>query len=357
MKRVELCSRERRGSQLRHACDAEQQGSRRSRRASHRALRYVQAHSRTDQRVTRTDATVLITGETGTGKEVVARYIHYGGSRRAQPFIPVNCGALPDSLIENELFGHSRGAFTDARGEQPGLIRLAEGGTLFLGEIDSLTPRAGRIVALSRRTALPATRQRNRADVQRAGARSVQPLHRGLCARGEFRQDLYYRIKLLELELPPLRARVGDAAVLAEYFILQCTRRYACAGKRLDPESLRSLDAYGWPGNIRELENLVHSEFLLTEGDEIQLRVPSTGEEPPQEAPGAATPMPNYRRAKADALERFDRAYLERLLAEAKGNVTSAARLAGKERRALGKLLKRYRIGDTYRDGEDGGAR
>jgi DNA-binding NtrC family response regulator len=309
------------------------------------------------ERVTRTDATVLITGETGTGKEVVARYIHYGGSRRSQPFIPVNCGALPDSLIENEFFGHSRGAFTDARVEQPGLVHLAEGGTLFLDEIDSLTSRAQ--VALLRFLEDRRFRPLGSGRELLSNVRVIAACNRSiaaLCARGEFRQDLYYRIKLIELEIPPLRARVGDAAVLAEYFIVQCARRYSCAAKRLHPETLRSLDSYDWPGNVRELENLVHSEFLLTEGEEIQLPLASRRDALLQQAGpcdallAESSPVPEYRRAKAEMLARFDRVYLERVLAQAKGNVTSAARIAGKERRALGKLLKRYRIGDAWRD-------
>lgn len=308
------------------------------------------------ERVTRTDATVLIRGETGTGKEIVARYIHYGGARRDRPFVPVNCAALPDSLIENELFGHSRGAFTDARGEQRGLVRLAESGTLFLDEIDSLSPRAQG--ALLRFLEERRFRPLGSGQEMSANVRVVAACNRrleDLCARGEFRQDLYYRIKLIELELPPLRARQGDAAVLAEYFILQCARRYACAGKRLHPGSLRQLDDYDWPGNVRELENLVHSEFLMTEGEEIELPLPEgLGRVTPStQAAEAGERLPDYRLARAQALERFDRAYLERLLAEANGNVTSAARLAGKERRALGKLLKRYRIGDTWRSGDE----
>jgi two-component system, NtrC family, response regulator GlrR len=313
------------------------------------------------ERVTRTDATVLIRGETGTGKEIVARYIHYGGSRRDRPFIPVNCAALPDSLIENELFGHSRGAFTDARGEQQGLVRIAEGGTLFLDEIDSLTMRAqGALLRfLEERRFRPLGGGQEVAANVRVVAACNRPLET-LCARGEFRQDLYYRIKLIELELPPLRARVGDAAVLAEYFILQCARRYSCAGKRLNPETLRLLDGYGWPGNVRELENLVHSEFLMAEGEELELRLPGEYRAAPAIVSMVADPvgrLPDYRRAKAEAMEKFDRAYLERVLAEAKGNVTSAARLAGKERRALGKLLKRYRIGENYQNGDEGDAR
>jgi two-component system, NtrC family, response regulator GlrR len=309
------------------------------------------------ERVTRTDATVLIRGETGTGKEIVARFIHYGGSRRARPFVPVNCGALPDSLIENELFGHSRGAFTDARGDQAGLVRLAEGGTLFLDEIDSLSPRAqGALLRfLEERRFRPLGSGQELAANVRVVAACNRPLET-LCARGEFRQDLYYRIKIIELELPPLRARLGDAAVLAEFFIVQCARRYSCAGKRLHPDTVRRLDGYGWPGNVRELENLVHSEFLMTEGEEIELRLPtdSSGAPPMVLAPAdGAERLPDYRRAKAEALEKFDRAYLERVLAEAKGNVTSAARIAGKERRALGKLLKRYRIGESWRIGDE----
>jgi two-component system, NtrC family, response regulator GlrR len=317
------------------------------------------------ERVTRTDATVLIRGETGTGKEVIARYIHYGGSRRARPFIPVNCGALPDALIENELFGHSRGAFTDARGDQPGLVRLAEGGTLFLDEIDSLTLRAqgAMLRFLEDRRFRPLGCGQELNSNVRVIAACNGPIEE-LCARGAFRHDLYYRIKLIELALPPLRMRTGDAAVLAEHFILECARRYSCARKRLHPESLRQLDRYDWPGNVRELENLVHSEFLMTEGDEILLRLPpDAGPAPPTEPARTVPPgmthdggsLPDYRLAKAEAVEKFDRAYLERVLAEAKGNVTSAARLAGKERRALGKLLKRYGIGDSYRAADEPG--
>jgi two-component system response regulator GlrR len=319
------------------------------------------------ERVTRTDATVLIRGETGTGKEVVARYIHYGGSRRARPFIPVNCGALPDALIENELFGHSRGAFTDARGDQPGLVRLAEGGTLFLDEIDSLTLRAqgAMLRFLEDRRFRPLGCGQELNSNVRVIAACNRPIEE-LCARGAFRQDLYYRIKLIELALPPLRMRTGDAAMLAEHFILQCARRYSCARKRLHPGSLLQLDHYDWPGNVRELENLVHSEFLMTEGDEIELRLPPDARParptepprmPPPGMPHDGGSLPDYRLAKAEAVEKFDRAYLERVLAEAKGNVTSAARLAGKERRALGKLLKRYRIGDSYRAADEPGGR
>jgi len=309
------------------------------------------------ERVSRTDATVLIRGETGTGKEIVARFIHYGGSRRARPFVPVNCGALPDSLIENELFGHSRGAFTDARGDQPGLVRLAEGGTLFLDEIDSLSIRSqGTLLRfLEQRRFRPLGSGQELAANLRVVAACNRPLE-ALCARGEFRQDLYYRIKIIELELPPLRARPGDAAVLAEFFIMQCARRYACAGKRLHPDAARRLDGYGWPGNVRELENLVHREFLMTEGEELELRLPTDAFSPPPMEPipvDGAGLLPDYRRARAAALERFDRAYLERVLAEAKGNVTSAARIAGKERRALGKLLKRYRIGQAWHVGDE----
>jgi len=297
-------------------------------------------------RVARTDATVLIAGETGTGKEVVARFIHYGGVRSDAPFIPVNCGALPDSLLENEIFGHCRGAFTDARNDQPGLVKLAEGGTLFLDEIDSLSAKAQ--VALLRFLEDRRYRPLGSSEAHVANVRVIAACNRSLhdlCDRGEFRRDLYYRIKLIEIPLPPLRVRTGDAAILAEYFLLQCAARYSAAPRRLHPETRAWIETYAWPGNVRELENLIHREFLLSDGEELRLAAAGALAVPPGELPAKETgALTNYRRAKAEAISRFDREYLARVMAEAHGNVTSAARIAGKERRALGKLLKRYNI-------------
>lgn len=293
------------------------------------------------------DATILVRGETGTGKELIARATHYLGPRADYPFVPVNCGALPDSLLENELFGHCRGAFTDARNDQPGLVQLAEGGTLFLDEIDSLTPRAQ--VALLRFLEERCFRPLGDNRTHAANVRVVAACNRSLdelCVRGEFRRDLYYRIKIVEVVLPPLRARPGDAVMLAEYFLLRCTARYSGGPRRMHPETLAWIDRYQWPGNVRELENLIDSHFLLCDGEELMIQPCTAGVHSNEKAdpPDSTHPIPEYRRAKADAIAHFDREYLARVMAETKGNVTHAARIAGKERRALGKLLKRYKI-------------
>jgi transcriptional regulator with GAF, ATPase, and Fis domain len=305
------------------------------------------------KRVASTDATVVIEGETGTGKELVARAIHYLGARREMPFVAVNCGAFPDSLVENELFGHTRGAFTDARGDHPGLLQLAHRGTLLLDEVDSL-PLKAQVVLLrflqDRRFRPLGGTIEQQVDV-RVIAASNSSLETAV-RTGAFRSDLYYRLRLAALLLPPLRARTGDAELLAAHFIRECARRYAAPEKVLASRTVDWFRRYDWPGNIRELEYLIHREFLLGEGREIAVGPPDTlgalsrGPDPA----ASPEPLPSYRAARRRALELFDRGYLETVLARASGNVTQAAHLAGKERRALGKLIKRYGITPTSCD-------
>jgi two-component system, NtrC family, response regulator GlrR len=297
--------------------------------------------------IAETDAPVLIEGETGTGKEVAARAIHYSGLRQARPFVAVNCGALPEHLVENELFGHTRGAYTDARAPQPGLVTLADGGTLFLDEVESLCHR-GQVALLRflqdlRYRPLGGQREEH-ANVRIIAATNVSLWQ--MVAERQFRSDLYYRLQILFLRLPPLRERTGDPGVLASHFVNVFCARYCWPSRHLCWDSIAALDRYGWPGNVRELENLVHRAMLLAGDPVVSVPAEWLGLEP------AAQPSPSgagcfdlsLMEAKARVLDEFERAYLSRALARAGGNVSEAARRSGKERRAFGKLLRKHSI-------------
>jgi two-component system, NtrC family, response regulator GlrR len=306
------------------------------------------------QRVARSDATVLIQGETGTGKELAARAVHYLGARRDQPFIPVNCGALPDQLIENELFGHARGAYTDARDTTAGLIADADGGTLFLDEVEALSMRAQ--VALLRflqdgtYRALGGKQER-RAQVRIVAASNIDLGE--LVRRGSFRADFMYRLRLLAVDLPPLREREGDVAQLSHNYLRRLSQQYREV-KLLDPQSLIALQMHAWPGNVRELENVLHREFLLTDDATVRVREwsfdPASNRGPRQVAASSGENMLDFHTAKERAIGEFERGYLIRAMQRTGGNVSKAALSCGKERRAFGKLLKKYGIDkDRYR--------
>lgn len=296
------------------------------------------------------DAPVLIEGETGTGKELAARAIHYRGARRDRPFVPINCGALPDPLIENELFGHRRGAFTDARADHPGLVALGHGGTLFFDEVDALTLKAQvtllRFLQDQRYRPLGGQRE-ERVDV-RVIAASNRPLD-ALVEAGTFRIDLLYRLKLMHLALPPLRERKGDVAFLSRHFLDVGATRYARDRRPLAGETLEWFERYLWPGNIRELEHLVYYGLLLCEEPVVTIAPPpSLPTHPdPSGSPRASHLERSYRQAKAQAIADFEHAYLARLIERANGNVSVAARLARTERRHLGRLLKKHRLART----------
>ena len=295
------------------------------------------------------DAPVLIEGETGTGKEMAARAIHYRGRRCEKPFVPVNCGAFPDALIESELFGHVKGAFTDARSDHPGMVGIAAGGTLFLDEVDGLTTKGQ--VALLRFLQdccyrPVGGRTERRADV-RVIAASNAPLDR-LTESGSFRLDLLFRLRIMSLLLPPLRDREGDVMLLARLFLKRCHEEHGCPVRRLDEGSCEWFPRYCWPGNVRELQSLVYREALICDQDVLRLPAPdSLAREQEGHRDRASTfDGTDFATAKAKAVAQFERSYLVRLMRQAQGNVTRAARLAGKERRALGKLLKKHGIGN-----------
>jgi DNA-binding NtrC family response regulator len=313
---------------------------------------------RTVHKLAACDVTVLIQGETGTGKELVARAIHYLGARTDHPFIPVNCGAIPDDLAENEFFGHVRGAFTDARDTQPGLVANAEGGTLFLDEIECLSVRAQVVLLrfLQDRVYRPLGGKQQVTGNVRVIAASNADVAELVEAR-TFRRDLMYRLAVVTLTLPALRHRPGDAALLAEHFVRRFAREYGREEKGLDAASAEMLVRYPWPGNVRELENLVHREFLMSDARELHLQ-PSTL---PAAAPDPGTELPEvplelgFRRAKALMVAEFERRFVARAMAECRGNVSRAARLAGKDRRAFGKLLKKHGIrGAAFEAGDAG---
>ena len=299
--------------------------------------------------VARYHTPVLISGETGTGKELVARALHYAGPRRDHPFVPVNCAGLSDELLLAELFGHEKGAFTDAKSARPGLIAEAEGGTLMLDEVDSLSPKAQAALLrfLQDKEYRPVGGDRVRRGEVRIVSATNQDL-RALVEAGRFREDLYYRLHVVEIQVPPLRLRDDDVALLAEHFLGALGRQYDEGEKRLHPVTLRWMRDYHWPGNVRELENYLHRIFVMTDGPSIC--VPHPLGDPVQLTGGPSSAREQggdlraFQEEKARIVADFERAYLHRVMKKAAGNISQAARLAGKERRAFDRLLKKYGI-------------
>lgn len=285
------------------------------------------------------DATIVIGGQTGTGKELVSRAIHYQSRRQRHPFIPVNCAALPDHLFENELFGHVKGAYTDATSAEKGLIGEAEGGTLVLDEIDalSLVAQAKLLRFLQDREYRPVGSARSlKADVRVIASTNADLRQR--VEAGQFREDLYYRLNSLSLALPPLRERMEDVVALTAHILDRFAKENGRPVAMLSPSAMDKLMDYSWPGNVRELESimtraLTFSRAPVLEAEDIQL--PSAGE------PAGARSL---REAKSETVGNFERRYLATLLIQHQGNVTHAAKAAGKERRAFQRLLRKHRL-------------
>jgi two-component system, NtrC family, response regulator GlrR len=291
------------------------------------------------------DATVLISGETGTGKELVARAIHCLSGRLAFPFVAVNCGALTDTLLADELFGHERGAFTDAGGRRPGLLTQAGKGTLFLDEVEALTDRGQ--VMLLRVLEDRVFRPLGSSHDQRAHVRFLAATNASLWSRvhaGTFRGDLYYRLSVFSIALPPLRDRREDILPLAAHFL----RKHASdkPGLALAPAAQAALLALEWPGNVRELENAIIRAAQTCGTGLVQvedLGLPGRSMNPQEPAPFAPTPS-TFKVLKALTVKAFEQEYLTRLMSGLHGNVTQAARAAGKDRRELAKLLKKHHL-------------
>ena len=279
------------------------------------------------------DATVLIAGETGTGKELLARALHYGGPRANGPFIELNCAALPAQLLESELFGHERGAFTDARTAKPGLFEAADGGTLLLDEINQLALELQ--AKLLRALEQKATRRLGSTTTRAFDVRIVAATNadlEGEVRAGRFRQDLFYRLNVVSLVLPPLRARGEDVLLLAEAFLARFSVQYGLPQPTLGPEQRRAVLTYAWPGNVRELRNAIERALLLSAPGTLEL-----GELRPAVAigPGDAGALP-FPATLQDIIQAAARA----MLAAADGNRSEAARRLGISRSRLQRLLE-----------------
>jgi DNA-binding NtrC family response regulator len=298
------------------------------------------------ERVAASSVDVLVTGETGTGKELVARAIHAGSRRSGGPFVPVDCGAIPDALLESELFGHERGAFTGADARRMGLIEFADGGTLFLDEVGELPlPLQAKLLRVlqERRVRRVGARQENPVDVRVVAATS-RPIDR-MVNEGEFRRDLFYRINVVRVELPPLRARGDDIGLLAEHFANRAAQEMGRPVGGLSTDVYQVLKSYHWPGNVRELQNVVRRAIALTRSpnagiddlpDEI---VAAAGRSAPAEA-GAV----GFFARRAEHVAGFEREFLTDLLTRHLGDVSAAAREARLPRGTLYRLLKGHGI-------------
>jgi DNA-binding NtrC family response regulator len=287
----------------------------------------------------RCEASVLILGETGTGKELCARAIHHFSPRAPKPFLPVNCGAIPAELVENELFGHTAGAYTGANTAAAGLVQESDGGSLFLDEIDSLPPSAQ--VKLLRFLQDKEFRPVGSVKTLRADVRVLAASNSDLATlvrTGRFRADLFYRLNVVSLHLPPLRRRPEDIPELAQHFL---THFAAVHGKGLagfTPAALEHLVRHDWPGNVRELQNVIERAVIFaTDGP---VRATDLGLAALEECAEDGS----FRARKARAVRQFERSCVQELLAAHAGNISAAARAAGKNRRAFWELIRKYRI-------------
>lgn len=307
----------------------------------------------------RVSSNVVITGESGTGKELVAKALHACGPRASGPFVAFNCAALPETLIESELFGHTKGAYTDAREAKPGLFALANGGTLFIDEIGDapLAIQSKLLRAIQEREILPIG---GKAPIK-VDVRIVVATHRSLAeevAKGRFRQDLYYRLQVIPIQIPPLRERKRDIIYLASIFATQMAEQMGLPFEGFSDNAIRVMEAHPWPGNVRELQNRVEHALVLGKPGRISAAslfpesasLPAENEiEIPEleSAVGSATildePLLSFREAK----ESFEKSYLVRILNEARGNIAHAARIAVKSRAELYGLVKKHGIDPT----------
>ncbi len=313
------------------------------------------------EKVARTDSTVLLLGESGTGKELIARSLHLQSRRAHGPFVPVNVGAIPDSLMESELFGYQRGAFTGAATDRRGLVEEADHGTMFLDEIGDM-PLTTQVKLL---------RTLENSEVRRLGenvarlvdVRVIAATHHDLVAdveAGRFRSDLFYRLNVIQIELPPLRERREDIGLLASYFLDRLSRRWGREPLRLSPDAMALIERYDYPGNVRELENAIEHAAALSDGPVIgAAELPAALRSPRRlvasseaQAPAGASAAPDAAKARENAatedpratwsLAQLEKEHILRVLDRHEGNATAAARQLGISRTTLWRKLRAY---------------
>lgn len=289
--------------------------------------------------VAKSDISVLISGETGTGKEMVARVIHYLSPRAGKCFVPLNCGAIPVELLENELFGHENGAYTGASGARIGLIQEADKGTLFLDEVDSLPALAQ--VKLLRFLQDHEYRPLGSTKIKKGDVRVVAASNANLehaVAAGTLRRDLYYRLNVVPIVLPPLRERASDILLLAHHFLELFAKKLNSPARSFSPEAERKLLLYKWPGNVRELEHVIERVVVLASQrviDESQISFPGDDDN--------LTRL-SFKELKSSVIAEFETKYLKNLLIAYRGNISKAAQAAKKERRTFWELLRKHQI-------------
>ncbi|WP_347273276.1 sigma-54 dependent transcriptional regulator [Candidatus Kuenenia sp.] len=286
-------------------------------------------------RVSKTDCNVIIYGESGTGKELIARAIHQNSNRANEPFIATNCGAIPEGLLENELFGHIRGAYTDAHESKEGLFAQADKGSIFLDEISntSMIFQIKLLRVLQEREIKPVGSTKNRKINVRIIAASNTDLQKAV-SEGTFRDDLFYRIHVMPVYLPPLRQRKDDIPLLATYFITEFCKALKKDPLGFSPAALQRMLLYDWPGNIRELRNKIEHAAIVANKNNIE----------PEDIFPERNTTTNVFHSYKDAKERFEREYIENLLKANNGNVTNASKMASRYRADIYKLIKKYNI-------------
>ena len=305
-------------------------------------------------KVAPTNSTVLVTGETGTGKDVIARAIHYNSRRKDGPFVVADCASLSESLLESELFGHVKGAFTGAVKDRKGLAETARGGTLFLDEIGTLTPQlqSSLLRLIEERQIRPVGSDKTVSVDVRLIAATNEDLPE-LVEKGEFRQDLFYRLSVMTIEIPPLRDRREEIPLLAHHFLKQYSREFEKEIAGITPEAMAALESHDWPGNVRELEHVIERAVLLAE-DTVDLDAlplgPGSGPVDWADVPDDASVLAARKKEiRARSVEQLERLFVLKALRNAGGNVSEAARSVGMKRPNLHALMRKYDIsGDEF---------